>query len=326
MNIHALSIHDLHAVSAVASHEHFGRAAQALRVAQPTLSAQVQKVERMLGAQLFERTARRFLVTSDGQRLLPLIREVLSAAERLHAATAAGQEIANRPLRLGIIPTLGPYFMPHLLLPMHRQHVPIELAINEHQTADLLKLLLDGTLEAAILSLPVRSEALEFVDLFDEPFKLIAPRESEIVNVDKLVPSRLCACDMVLLEDGHCLRDQAVAVCGRRGGSSPRMVTTSLETLKYLIAAGNGYSLLPALACDLPKELSALVRLRDFDERVPSRRIGLCYRRSMARRDEVLALCEFIRRFPPPDVVPISDDDSGAHAQANRRRKRADTR
>ena len=202
MDLSELSIRDLLGVAAVAAHGHFGRAAASLRIAQPTLSAQVVKVETTLGVTLFERTARKFLITPDGQRLLPLVRELLAAAERLEAHAGQGaRERAASPFRLGVIPTLGPYLMPYLLLPLRREHPRLRLSIAEHQTAKLLELLLDGTLDAAFLSLPVRHHSLEALPLFDEPFRLIAPVGSAIAAHKRLLPSRLAACDMILL--GH---------------------------------------------------------------------------------------------------------------------------
>ncbi len=301
-----LSLADLRAVVTVAAHGHFGRAAAALRLAQPTLSGRVLRVERVFGAALFERAARRFVITAEGERLLPLMRETLAAAERLHAQASGGDAARPRPLRLGIIPTLGPYLLPHLLLPLRRERPSLELSISERPTAALTSALLDGVLDAALLSLPLRSDSLEKIPLFDEPFKLIAPRGSPIISAAPLVPSRLCASDMILLEDGHCLRDQALAACGRRGGAAPRLVTTSLETLKYLVASGAGYSLLPALACELRRGLGELVQLRDFDERPPSRRIALCFRRTLTGREALLDLAEFIRRRAPADVAQVA--------------------
>ena len=306
MDLSELSIRDLLGVAAVAAHGHFGRAAASLRIAQPTLSAQVVKVETTLGVTLFERTARKFLITPDGQRLLPLVRELLAAAERLEAHAGQGaRERAASPFRLGVIPTLGPYLMPYLLLPLRREHPRLRLSIAEHQTAKLLELLLDGTLDAAFLSLPVRHHSLEALPLFDEPFRLIAPVGSAIAAHKRLLPSRLAACDMILLEDGHCLRQQSISVCTKRGGPTPRLVTTSLETLKYLVAAHAGYSLLPGLACDLPAGLRELVGIRNFDDQVPSRRIGLCCRRTLPRRRDAIDLADFVRSHPPPGVHAI---------------------
>lgn len=306
MSTDNLAFHDLRAVAAVASHQHFGRAAQALRIPQPTLSAQVQKVERALGVPLFERTNRRFYITAHGERLLPLIGESLAAADRLTGEAAGG---SLRPFRLGVIPTLGPYLVPHLLFPLQKSHntpaAPPTLDFSEHTTPRLLEELAQGHIDAALLSIPVKGDPLATIPLFVEPFRLIAHTRSDIAKARPLAPSRLAACDMVLLEEGHCLRDQAIAVCSRRGGTSPRTTTASLETLKYLVAAGNGYSLLPALASQIPAALSKLVVIRDFDERPPTRRIGLCFRRSMTRQRDAARLADFIRANPPPGVTLI---------------------
>lgn len=300
MNLNDLLLRDLASVVAVAEHGHFGRAAAALRIAQPTLSAQVRKVERALASTLFERTGRSFLVTPEGQRVLPRMREVLALSATLDHGVESrrGTDPGALPralLRVGIIPTLGPYLMPHLLLPLRRERPDLELEISERTTAVLTDSLLAGELDAAILSLPVRHQSIESVRLFEEPFRLMAPSGHALVGEERLTPARLKASEMVLLEEGHCLRDQAIAACARRGGSQPRVVTTSLETLKYLVAGGAGYSLLPELACDLAPGLARLVSIRAFDERAPSRRIVLCYRRTIPRRALVQSLGSFIR-------------------------------
>lgn len=302
MNTPDLALKDLHAVLAVASHGHFGHAAAALNMAQPTLSTQVQRVESALQTQLFERAGRRFFITPEGERLIPLIRELLASAERLTAPPPT----SSTPLRLGIIPTLGPYLIPHLLLPLRKAHPHLTLSLAEEPTARIIEHLLDGSLDVALLSLPIRADSLSTVPLFDEPFRLIAPRGSTILNLDPLAPANMTAGDMVLLEEGHCLRDQALALCGKRGGTTPRLLTTSLETLKYLVAAGEGYSLLPLLACEIPRGLASLVEVRSFDERAPSRRIALCYRKTLTRTAEVQTLAAFVRSNLPNGVLAIS--------------------
>lgn len=321
-----LLFRDVAAAVAVAQYGHFGRAAESLRVPQPTLSAQVRKVERALGAALFERTGRSFLVTPEGARLLPLLRRVLADAEVLDRAApgstgatafgrgprtpgiAAGADVrathcAAPALRVGVIPTLGPHLMPHLLSLLGRRRESWTIEISELPTARLLEGLHDGSLDAALVSLPVQRPALEAIPLFDEPFRLIAPRGHELLAAERLAPSRLRVDEMILLEEGHCLREQAIALCSRRGGVTPRVVTTSLETLKYLVAAGNGYSLLPELACALSADLKRLVGLRAFDDRPPVRRIALVLRRTLPRRADAVELAHFIRTHAPRRVT-----------------------
>jgi len=298
-----LSLADLYAVAAVADARHFGRAAQALHIAQPTLSAQIRKVEEALGTRLFERGARRFLITPDGARLLPLVRDTLSAAGALGAA-AQSTSPAAAPLRLGVIPTLGPYYMPYLLLPLRRARPGLALSITELPTAMLLEMLIAGSLDAALLSLPIAPSSLVSTPLFDEPFRLLAPRTSPIAARSPLTPAHLDAADMILLDEGHCLRDQALAACGKRSRGA-HTVAASLETLKYLVASGAGYSLLPALACDMPRGLASLVTLRDFDQSAPSRRIALCTRRAMPRREDIDTLAAFIADRTPAGALPL---------------------
>ncbi len=307
MNLADLSIRDLEAIVAVADAGHFGRAALSLGIAQPTLSAQVRKAELLLGVELFERTGRRFLITSAGERLLPLVRDLIARARALASEAAAGTSAA--PLKLGVIPTLGPYLVPHLLARNPGTHAVPPLVISEQQTAILNQQLRDGTIDAALLSIPLQADGVRELPLFDEPFVLVVPRGHHLASIPRLVPSSLSAADMVLLEEGHCLRDQALAVCGYRGGDRPRVVAASLETLKYLVGAGEGYSLLPALSCRLTPELGQLVEVRQFDDRTPSRRIGICVRASFPRLADVEALAAFVRErvvgsFAPMGISP----------------------
>ena len=304
MNPPDLSFHDLRAVITVARTRHFGHAADELGLAQPTLSAQVQKVERTLAVTFFERSARKFLVTPAGERLLPLLREMLASAERLAAASRHDSRPA--PLRLGVIPTLGPYLMPHVLVPLAKKSPLFTLDITERPTATLIERLLAGSLDAAILSLPLKNTSLAALPLFDEPFSLIAPRASPIARCACLSPRQLAASDMVLLDEGHCLREQIVSACSRKGGTQPKLVAASLETLKYMVAAGGGYSLLPALAAHIPSALQQLVEVRPFDDHPVTRRVALCYRRTLSSPAPVLQLADFIRKHPPPAVQLIS--------------------
>ncbi len=303
MNTSDLSFRDLLAVDLVARHQHFGRAAQELQIAQPTLSAQISKVERSLGQILFERSTRRFLITPEGSRLLPYIRQALHTLEQLTHATASSSTPA--PVRIGIIPTLGAYYAPYLLNASSSLNLP--LAITEEHTAILLSKLLAGELDTALLSLPIRHDSILSIPLFDEPFRLLVPIGHDLLKLRPLSPTALEASDMILLSEGHCLRDQALAVCNRRGGNTPRLVATSLETLKYLVAAGDGYTLLPALTSHIPKGLQDRIILRSFDSKSPSRRIGLCFRRTSSDLPRFQSLANALRQALPKglDLVPV---------------------
>lgn len=306
MDMHDLSLRDLKAVAAVAAHGHFGRAAEALRIAQPTLSAQIQKVERLLNIQLFDRSGRRFVITPEGTTLLPIIRDLLAGVDRLHTAAAASTA-ALTPLRLGVIPTLAPYLMPYLLVRDAVGTRAPTLDISEQVTASLVQSLLAGELDVMLASAPIRHDSFDCLPLFDEPFRLLAPRNCSLLDRRRLDPASLSITDMVLLDEGHCLRDQALELCGKRRGVQPRLIATSLETLKYVVASGGGYSLLPLLASQLPKTLETMVVVRDFDDRAPFRRIGLYFRRSLPRRAEIVALAAFIRGRLPAGVRASPD-------------------
>lgn len=315
MNVPDLTLRDLLALAAVAQHGHFGRAAAAMRIAQPTLSAQVRKAERVLGVRIFERSARRFSVTPEGERLLPMIRDLVAGAERLGLAASA-RPGRGAPIRLGLIPTLGPYLVPHLLgvrgAAGDREDGRPTMLISEQVTEQLVESLRDGQIDAALLSLPVRHEWMETIALFDEPFRLIAERGCSLLDRDRLTTGCLIAEEMVLLDEGHCLREQALHLCGRRRGGSPRVITTSLETLKHVVASGGGYSLIPQLASSLPEGLRGRVEVRAFEDRKPKRRIGLCFRRSSARAGELRSLAAWIRARLPDGVERVEGSAASA--------------
>ncbi|MBI1303997.1 MAG: LysR family transcriptional regulator [Phycisphaera sp.] len=298
------SLRELHAVSCVAAEANFGRAARRLGIAQATLSGQVRKVEEALGARLFERRGRRFLVTDEGRALLPQIDGLLAAAGALADESRRLASAELRPLRVGVIPTLGPYLVPHLLAhaggaasAAARRKGPAELPfeVSEHRTAELLELLAVGAIDAAVLAPSGREPGLVLEPLFTEPFRLLARRGSAILGVKRLVPNCLDAHEMVLLEEGHCMRDHALAICHAGSGDEPKLAAASIETLKYLVAAGAGYSLLPALACSIPTELGTVLELRAFDGQAPSRHVALAARTGYPRLGEVGRLAAWIR-------------------------------
>jgi LysR family hydrogen peroxide-inducible transcriptional activator len=213
-----------------------------------------------------------------------------------------------------VIPTLGPYLVPHLLghagggsagggrataaasaTPRRREPAELPFEVSEHRTAELLELLAAGSIDAAILAPSGREPGLVFEPLFTEPFRLLARRGSAILGVKRLVPNCLDAHGMVLLEEGHCMRDHALAICHAGSGDEPKLAAASIETLKYLVAAGAGYSLLPALACSIPTELDTVLELRAFDGQAPSRRVALAARTGYPRLGEVGRLAAWIR-------------------------------
>src|SRR6478672_5018094 len=269
----AMNLRDLRYFVALADHKHFGRAATASFVSQPTLSTQIRKLEEELGVALVERAPRRVMLT-------PIGREIADRARKVIADVAQMAEIARRSrdpeagtVRLGLFPTLAPYLLPHVLPAVRARFPRLELLLVEEKTDAILARLRDGRLDAGILALPVHDEQLHIEPLFEEPFVLAVPRPHRLATRD--TPLALAELDhehLLLLEEGHCLRDQALDVC-RLAGADERdgFRATSLETLRQMVAAGVGVTLLPMLAVQPPVPPSPDVHLLPFRGKPPSR-------------------------------------------------------
>ena len=300
MNITGLTLRDLQYVVAVADHGHFGKAARACHVSQPALSGQIKKIENYLGVQLFERGARRVAVTEVGRAIVPQARVVLDEAEKILTAAQSTHEPLAGPFRLGAIATLGPYLMPYILGPLRKHFPKLELRLKEGLTDDLLEELRAGQLDAVLAARTFDEHGLHVIPLFHEPFLLTVPAGHSLLDKNPVKVSDLRASEMVLLEDGHCLRDQTIAVCppNRRGNIKETHVT-SLETLRHLVASGAGYTLMPILAVTDDKRLKGLIRYRRLDGKNTGRAIVLVCRDRFARKREVELLGDFVRRHIP---------------------------
>lgn len=301
MSLAGLSLRDLEYLVAVADHRHFGHAAAACAVSQPALSGQIRKVEELLQVPLFERGRRRVVVTRRGEMVVRQARRVLAEARRLVDLAKGFEEPLAGPFALGAIATLGPYLFPHLLGPLRRRFPRVELLLSEARTAELLDALAAGDLDAALVSLPVRREGLALADLFFEPFLLVHPPGHPLASlrpltVDGLMPDRL-----LLLEEGHCLRDQALALCGALGAQERRHAT-GLETLRHMVAAGAGYSILPALAATPHAMLDGMVVYTRFDQADAGRTVALVWRATDPRGDLFEVLASFVREVAPEGV------------------------
>jgi LysR family hydrogen peroxide-inducible transcriptional activator len=291
-----MNLQDLRYVVTLAETMHFGRAAKACFVSQPTLSTQVKKLEEELGVTLFERTNKRVLPTPTGQRLIVQARVILEEIDKLRQMAQQVRDPMAGPLRLGVIPTLGPYLLPQLVPRIRATYPQLRLYLREELTERLLEHLRTGTLDALLLALPIHDEGLEVAELFREPFILACPAGDRLARKTRIRDTDLVDTPVLLLEDGHCLRDQALAICGfpQRPGTE-EFRASSLETLRQMVAAGIGCTLLPALAAVVPSPSDALVVLRPFAAPVPCRTIGLVYRRGFPRTQTVQALAEILR-------------------------------
>ena len=295
-----LKLKDLRYLVAIADTRHFGRAAERCFVSQPTLSAQLKKLEEYLGVQLIERQPRRVTLTEAGEEIVARSREMLQTGEEvLELARSHRDPLAGR-LRVGLIPTVGPYLLPLVAQAARKALARLTLLLYEYRTEPLLEKLRAGELDLGILALPVDTDGLQRRDLFDEPFLLALPREHRLARRATLRIDDIAQEPLLLLEEGHCLRDQALAVCNRAGAQeSQDFRATSLETLRQMVASGAGITLLPELACraELTRRGQAGeggVVVRPFTKPVPSRRVGAVWRTSTARRPAIDALCNTI--------------------------------
>jgi len=288
-----MNIRDLQYLVALAEHRHFGRAAAASFVSQPTLSTQLRKLEEELGVTLIERAPRRVMLTPIGHEITERARHILREIAQLQETARRSLDPEAGSIRLGIFPTLGPYLLPHAV-PLVRSRFPkLELLLVEEKTEVLLQQLREGRLDAAILALPLHDDQLHVEFLFEEPFLLAVPADHPLarrtaITLDDLQHERL-----LLLEEGHCLRDQALEVCHLAGANERSgFRATSLETLRHMVAAEVGITLLPRLAVAPPIPASRDIALVPFQPPSPHRRIAMTWRRTSA-------LDGFLRKLAP---------------------------
>jgi LysR family hydrogen peroxide-inducible transcriptional activator len=299
------TLRQLEYLVAVAEQLNFRAAAVRCHVSQPALSEQIRLLEDQLGVRLFERDSQRVALTQAGVELLQRARAVLGDVDTLvDAALGQGGPLCG-PFALGAIPTVAPYLLPGLLAATRRAHPKLHLTLREAPTSALLEALRAGRLDAALLALPVAAQGLASLPLCRDPFLLAAPAGHALARGrSKLRLSQLRRAEVLLLDEGHCLRDQALALCSEAGASEAQDVrATSLRTLLRLVAAGFGVTLLPALARD---EAGPGVVLREFAAPVPERTLGLCWRRQASREADVLLLAETLRGGLPAEVSVLS--------------------
>jgi len=254
-----LTLRDLRYLLAVAEHQHFGRAAEACGVSQPTLSVQLRKLEEQLGLVLIERSSRAVVPTPACERLLGHVRAAVAEADAIVAAARTLRDPLAGRLRLGIIPTLAPYLLPLVFAPLRQALPSLEVEPWEDQTAALTERLRAHELDAALLATEVDHQDLASRALFDEPFLAALPPDHPLAGRDRVAEAEL-APDILVLADGHCLRDQALAACGRGGGLGGTLRAASLPTLLNMVAAGYGTTLIPALAAGAAQDSGIVLR------------------------------------------------------------------
>jgi len=288
------SLKQLRYFDAVARFGHFGRAAEHCAVTQPALSMQIQELEKDLGLQLLERGRKGVGLTAGGRevadraaRVLADVRDLVDAARHL-SGTFSG------PFRLGAIPSVAPYLLPQLLPLIRARHPGLDLHLRETRTHRLLEELVDGALDLVLLALPVEHPGVETLSLFEDRFLLALPASRSIARNVRATPDLLRADRLLLLEEGHCLRDQALAFCHlRRVGSIDTFGASSLSTIVQMVANGLGLTLLPELSVALETR-RADIRLMRFTNPAPQRIIGLAWRKTTPRKRDFAALADLV--------------------------------
>jgi len=296
-----MNLRDLKYLVALADHKHFGRAAAACFISQPTLSTQIKKLEDELGISLVERAPRRIILTPAGRDAAERARRIVADVEEMKEAARRSRNPEAGTVRLGIFPTLGPYLLPHVVPQVRSRFPALELLLVEEKTEVILRQLREGRLDAGVLALPLHDDQLHIESLFEEPFVLAVPEAHALAHAPgALTMQDLSQESLLLLEDGHCLRDQALDVCHMAGaGEKSGFRATSLETLRQMVAANVGITLLPALAVKPPVAPAQHIRLLPFRDPPPSRRIAMVWRRSSAMAEFLSRLAEVFRALPP---------------------------
>jgi LysR family hydrogen peroxide-inducible transcriptional activator len=290
-----MNLRDLRYFVALADTRHFGKAAERSFVSQPTLSAQIKKLETYLGVQLIERQPRKVTLTEMGARILPLARSILQESDEIVSLARNDHDPLSGKLKVALIPTIGPYLLPVVTRKLRKQLPRLKLMLYEYQTQPLLEKLRAGDIDLGILALPVPLDGLEARPLYDEDFTLAVPSNSPLAKRSSVKLDDLTGETLLLLEDGHCLRDQALDVCSRIDvKESEDYRATSLETLRQMVAAGLGITLLPQLATRGPFGTGQGLIVKEFSRPVPSRSVGAVWRKSTARTGAIKAVCDAI--------------------------------
>ena len=290
------TLKQLRYLTALDEHKHFGRAATACFVSQSTLSAGLQELETLLGASLVERSNRSVVFTALGREIAARARIVLREAQELAELAAAAKEPLSGALRLGVIPTISPFLLPKVLPKLRKTYPKLKLHLNEDLTQRLVEELHNGALDCVLLALPVDVGEAEEMILFDDPFELVCRKDDPLAEKSRLTTSDVQQAPLLLLTDGHCLRDHALDAChlGRRPQGTD-VAATSLHTLVEMAAGGLGVTLIPDMALQAKILKGSELVARPFAVGKPGRRIGLIWRKTSAREKEFRLLGQVIK-------------------------------
>ncbi|OGT47410.1 MAG: hypothetical protein A3E83_01535 [Gammaproteobacteria bacterium RIFCSPHIGHO2_12_FULL_41_20] len=291
-----MNIRDLKYLVALAEYRHFGKAAQACHVSQPGLSMQIKKLENILGLQLIERTNKLALLTEHGQTIAKQASSILNQVDEMFAFAQSVKDPFMGELRVGIIPTLAPYLLPHIMPPLIKAFPNVSFYLIEEQTAVLVEKLQHAKIHAAILAMPISESHFSSAILFEEEFLLAVPKQHAFTKHKTIKQLDLVGKNLLLLAEGHCLREQALALCEKMHATETHgFQATSLETLRHMVAAGVGMTLMPKLACKTTNRVSYI----PFSAPKPKRTIGLYWRSGTAKQPLFVEIAKKLRSTMP---------------------------
>jgi LysR family hydrogen peroxide-inducible transcriptional activator len=290
-----MNLKDLKYLVALADTGHFGKAAERSFVSQPTLSAQLKKLEEYLGVKLVERQPKNVQLTEIGRQVVQRARRMLEQSDEIVALARNNADPLSGRIRVALIPTVGPYLLPRVTQKIRKALPNLGLMLYEYQTEPLLRRLREGEFDLGIIALPTDSEGLETRILYEEDFMLAVPQRHALTDKTSIKIQDLKGQALLLLEDGHCLRDQALEVCSRVGVQEVEdFRATSLETLRQMVVAGLGITLLPELAVESPFGAQRGLVMRPFAKPAPSRTIGAVWRKSSTRTVAIREFCRVV--------------------------------
>jgi LysR family hydrogen peroxide-inducible transcriptional activator len=277
-----MNLRDLKYLIAVSEHLNFGKAAEACNVSQPTLSMQIKKLEEYLRLSIFERSNKSVMLTDYGHEIVKMARGIIAGADDLVAYSKSCRDPLAGDFRLGAFPTVAPYFLPKIIAPIKKAMPNLHLFLMEEKSPILIEKLLNGEIDAAILAFPIENDTLATKTLFEDNFRLAVPISHNLANNKTVTMEDINNESLLLLEDGHCLRNQALQVCSLSGAKETAgFRATSLETLRQMVAAGSGITLIPQIAISSHKD--KLISYIPFSGIPPSRTIGIVWRKSSPR-------------------------------------------
>ncbi len=303
-----MTLTDLRYLVALARERHFGHAAERCNVSQPTLSVAIKKLEDELAVTLFERSAADVKITDIGARIVAQAEKVLLEAGQIKELATAGRDPLSGPLKLGVIYTIGPYLLPHLIPRVHQAAPSMPLLIQENYTARLAESLKRGDLDVIVIALPFEEPGIVTQAVYDEPFRVLMPTGHPWENDTAIPAKRLAEEQLLLLGAGNCFRDQVLEVCPlcRPGEGLQRTLEgSSLETIRHMVATGLGVTVLPSSAADPLQESQKLVAIRPFAAPEPNRRVAIAWRVTYPRTKVIDLLRAAILDSKLPGVTPV---------------------